>query len=268
MADARHYLISYLQQQKELLMPSLYLSLPLTLRVIPQKKAAGDSGPKAMPFMVSFTNEVVVSKIPIPIKQLAQIHHSDKRQALVALYEAHKNCALCSIAARRKKFIFGSGNAQSSIMIIGEATADDDETAGEPFSGEAGELLTKMLSAIHLNRKTDTFITTTLKCRPPANREATQQEVLACTALLKTQISIIQPKIMLLLGRLPALSLLGKTEPISVMRQQAFSYEGVPVLVTYHPQGLLKNTSLKRPAWEDLQKFEKLYKELGIHASA
>ncbi len=271
MADALETFISYLHQQAELSMPPLYFSAPYRAAVaapplLGNQPAAVHAAP-IFPQVNQMQSAPVVLPVVAREPLVNRVQQSDKRSALISLYETQNKCTACAISSRRKKFVFGSGNANAAIMIIGEMPSEEDESSGIPFSGEAGELLTKMLTAIAIDRKTDAFITTVLKCRTPAQREATVAEYTACSAVCKEQIAIVSPKALLFLGRLPALTLLNKTEPITRMRGHIFEYQGIPVCVTYHPQALLKNSSLKRPAWEDLQKFQQVCKEHGINAT-
>jgi DNA polymerase len=131
-----------------------------------------------------------------------------------------------------------------------------------PFVGPAGNLLTKMLSAINLDRARDVFITNILKCRPPGNRTPAPAETVPCMHILKRQIEIIAPKVLLLLGRIAAQEVLGRTESIAVLRGEKLDYNGVPVIVTYHPAALLRNAQYKAPAWEDLKRLQKILKEM------
>ncbi|HLV32352.1 MAG TPA: uracil-DNA glycosylase [Chitinispirillaceae bacterium] len=191
------------------------------------------------------------------------LNYEQKRLALKELYIA--GCDKCHLAQTRNKFIFGAGNADARIMIIGEAPGRDEDIQGLPFVGKAGQLLTSMLEAIKLDRNKDVFITNVLKCRPPGNRNPEAQEIITCFPLLERQIAIIQPKAILLLGRIAAHSVLGINDSIAMMRSKVHDFKGIPVMVIYHPAALLRNASLKRPAWEDLQKFQTLLNDSGIY---
>ncbi|NLW33349.1 MAG: uracil-DNA glycosylase [Fibrobacter sp.] len=191
------------------------------------------------------------------------LNYEQKRLALKELYIA--GCNKCHLAKTRNKFIFGAGNADAHIMIIGEAPGRDEDIQGLPFVGKAGQLLTSMLEAIKLDRSKDVFITNILKCRPPGNRNPEAQEIITCFPLLERQIAIIQPKAILLLGRIAAHSIIGTNDSIAMMRSKVHDYKGIPTMVIYHPAALLRNASLKRPAWEDLQKFQTLLNDSGIY---
>jgi DNA polymerase len=161
--------------------------------------------------------------------------------------------------------VFGTGNPEALFMVIGEAPGEEEDLQGQPFVGAAGALLTKMLSAIDIDRKKHVFIANILKCRPPQNRNPETAEVQACSGILSRQIEIIAPKVILLLGRIAAHALLDTTDSISKMRSSTHEYKGIPVFVTYHPAALLRNDSYRRPAWEDLQKLQKILKDVGVY---
>jgi DNA polymerase len=185
------------------------------------------------------------------------------RDALVKLYNENKSCMACGLGKLRRNFVFGSGNAHASLMLIGEAPGADEDEQGLPFVGKAGELLTKMLAAINLDRKKHVFIANVLKCRPPENRNPEQTEVLACKHILLSQIDIIRPKVILLLGRIAAHTLLDTKASIAALRTQTHRVAGVPAFVTYHPAALLRNEDNKRPAWEDMQKLQRVLADIS-----
>ena len=146
-------------------------------------------------------------------------------------------------------------------MVIGEGPGEQENLTGRPFVGAAGGLLDKMLAAIHLPRE-DIYITNIVKCRPPGNRNPESAERLACMPYLVEQIQIIQPKMLLILGLVAAQSLLGNDNTLGWHREHSHSFLDIPAYVTYHPAALLRNSNWKRPAWEDLQAFEKEYQKL------
>ena len=171
------------------------------------------------------------------------------------------NCMKCALGTTRTKFVFGVGNPNATLMIIGEAPGVDEDAQGEPFVGRAGQLLNKILEAIHFKRS-DVYICNILKCRPPNNRKPTPEESELCKPYLKKQIELVKPKVILCLGLTAAENLLGTKESMGKLRGQVLSYEGVPVMITYHPAALLRNPNWKRPAWEDVQAVRKLHDEL------
>jgi DNA polymerase len=190
------------------------------------------------------------------------------RDSFVALYKAEQQCRACRLADTRNKFVFGSGNVHASLMIVGEAPGADEDAQGLPFVGAAGAMLTKMLTAIGLDRSKDVFITNVLKCRPPDNRTPESTEVDACKRILLAQIAVIKPKAFLLLGRSAAHAILGSVDSITLLRREIHFVEGIPAFVTYHPAALLHNADNKKPAWEDLKKLRTYLTEQGIHAAS
>lgn len=175
---------------------------------------------------------------------------------------AVSTCKLCALASRRTQTVFGVGRIDADLVLVGEAPGEQEDLRGEPFVGPAGELLDKMLAAIGFARQ-DLFICNTLKCRPPANRNPGVDELVACRPFLDHQLHFLKPKLILALGKVAGNTLLGRETSLGSMRGEEFSYQGVPVRVTYRPAALLRNIHWKRPAWEDLQALRKRYDELG-----
>lgn len=198
--------------------------------------------------------------------QEPSVTFDQKRAALRVLY--YEGCTKCSLAKTRKTYVFGEGRADGPVMVIGEAPGADEDDQGLPFVGAAGQLLNSMLAAIGLDRKKNVFIANILKCRPPENRNPESSEIITCLPIIKKQIDIIKPKAILLLGRIAAHSLLSTTDSIAAMRGKTHLYNNIPSMVIYHPAALLRNPEYKRPAWEDLQKFQKLLTDLGVYESA
>jgi DNA polymerase len=171
----------------------------------------------------------------------------------------------CPLGQLRNHFVFGSGNAEAAVMVIGEAPGADEDMQGLPFVGAAGQLLTKMLGAIALDRKQHVFISNIIKCRPPNNRTPESSEILSCMPIISRQLDIIAPKAILLLGKVAAQALLGKADSISHFRTQIHHYNDIPVIVTYHPAALLRKPEYRKPTWEDLKKLQQLLKETGTY---
>ena len=170
-------------------------------------------------------------------------------------------CVKCPLGHTRTKFVFGVGNPNATLLIVGEAPGADEDLQGEPFVGRAGQLLNKILEAIQFKRE-DVYICNILKCRPPNNRNPEQEEVNHCIPYLRKQIELVRPKVILCLGLVAAGHLLGTKESLTRLRGRVHSYENTPVMVTYHPAALLRNPNWKRPAWEDVQAVRKLHDEL------
>ena len=170
-------------------------------------------------------------------------------------------CLKCPLGHTRTKFVFGVGNPHASLMLIGEAPGADEDVQGEPFVGRAGQLLNKILEAIHFKRE-EVYICNILKCRPPNNRTPQPEEVEQCLPYLQKQVDLVKPSVILCLGLVAAENLLDTRESLSRLRGHVLSYRGVPVMVTYHPAALLRNPQWKKPAWEDVQALRKLHDEL------
>lgn len=180
---------------------------------------------------------------------------------LAAVKAAAEACTRCRLAQGRQKVVFGAGNPAADLMLIGEAPGAEEDKQGLPFVGAAGELLTRIIQAMDLRRE-DVYIANILKCRPPGNRDPQPDEVAACRGFLERQIDLIQPKVIVALGRIAAQALLGTESPIGQMRGQWYRIRGVPAMVTYHPAALLRNQGLKRPTWEDMQQVRDRLREL------
>lgn len=164
-------------------------------------------------------------------------------------------CERCKLSNTRNFTVPGNGVAHPLVMIIGEGPGHDEDLSGQPFVGRAGQLLDKMMAAIHLSKKTNVFISNVVKCRPPHNRNPEQEETEACRSWLDAQIVLLQPKAILALGKVASHNLLGLTDTMSKMHGNFYEYRGIPVMPTYHPSALLRNQEMKRPAWEDLKLF-------------
>ncbi len=174
-----------------------------------------------------------------------------------ALREAVAACTACGLCQGRRQTVFGVGHAQAHWMIVGEAPGEQEDLKGEPFVGAAGHLLDQMLRALQLTRaeappEQQVYIANTLKCRPPRNRNPEPGELARCEPFLVRQIELIRPRIILAMGRFAVQSLLRSSEPIGKLRGRVHRYQGVPLVVTYHPAYLLRNLVDKARAWEDL----------------
>jgi uracil-DNA glycosylase family 4 len=166
-------------------------------------------------------------------------------------------CTACKLCNGRNNTVFGVGNESAHWMIVGEAPGEQEDLQGEPFVGKAGQLLENMLLAIGLSRapgpaQRQVFIANTLKCRPPRNRNPEPDELASCEPYLIRQVALVQPKIILAMGRFAVQSLLRSEEPVGRLRGRVHNYHGVPLIVTYHPAYLLRNLDDKAKAWDDL----------------
>ena len=161
-------------------------------------------------------------------------------------------CRQCRLCEARKQAVFGVGDRQADWLFIGEGPGAEEDARGEPFVGQAGQLLDHMLAAIDLQRGQDVYIANAVKCRPPENRTPDTEEINACQPYLSAQIALLQPKLIVVMGRPAAQAILGQAVKISEMRGKLHQYKEIPVIVTYHPAYLLRNLLDKAKAWEDL----------------
>ena len=175
-------------------------------------------------------------------------------------------CLKCPLGKTRNKFVFGVGNPAADVVLIGEAPGAEEDLQGEPFVGRAGKLLDKILEAVGFKRE-DVYICNIIKCRPPGNRNPLPEEIETCLPYLYHQIKLIKPKIILLLGRVAAEALLKTKQPLNKLRGRMHFHDGIKTLVTFHPAALLRNPQWKRPAWEDMQEFKKIYEGLSAQES-
>lgn len=173
------------------------------------------------------------------------------------LQQAVSQCQLCELHSTRTRTVFGVGNQQADLLIIGEAPGEEEDQKGEPFVGRAGQLLDAMMHAIGLDRQ-KVYIANILKCRPPNNRNPHVSETVCCDPYLQQQIKLLQPKLILALGRIAAHHLLVSQESLAALRQKQYSYNGIPLLVSYHPAYLLRKPVEKRKSWQDLQDVKRL----------
>ena len=203
--------------------------LPPASPLLPQERAAGAVAPG------------------ITDAELVQLGSLD------AVREVALGCPRCRLAETRNHVVFGEGSPTASVVVVGEAPGADEDRTGRPFVGRAGKLLDLLLASIGLSREA-VYICNVLKCRPPGNRNPQPEEIAACTPYLLRQIALIGPKAILAIGTFPAQTLLGTKESIGRLRGTAQDFQGVPLVATYHPAALLRNSSWVRPVWEDLQR--------------
>lgn len=218
---------------------------------------------KADPTYISQQGNLKIKEPKGEMEQLFQ-NKNVEWQSSKNLDELNKlicNCTKCELHKNRNKFVFGSGNPDADVMVIGEGPGAEEDIQGLPFVGRAGKLLTDILKAIKFERD-EVYIANIVKCRPPGNRTPLPDEMETCIPYLKKQIELIKPKLILCLGLTAAKGLLKKKESLTKLRGNVFEYEGINVMVTFHPAALLRNPNWKRDCWEDVKKFRKLYDEL------
>jgi DNA polymerase len=174
-----------------------------------------------------------------------------------------KGCTACPLRAGCTQTVFGVGDEKADWLLIGEAPGAEEDRLGEPFVGQAGRLLDSMLAALELRRGENVYIANVLKCRPPGNRNPEPAEVAACSPYLRRQIQLIGPKLIVAMGRFAAQTLLNTEATIGSLRGSVHAYQGVPLVVTYHPAYLLRNLPDKAKAWADLVFARKTIAESG-----
>ena len=175
-----------------------------------------------------------------------------RAEQLAAVANEASGCTACRLSQGRRHVVFGSGHPDAELMLIGEGPGAEEDRQGLPFVGSAGELLTKILRAIDLDRS-EVYIANVVKCRPPNNRDPEGDEVTACRGFLERQIDLVQPRVIVALGRVAAQALLGTQEALGRLRGRWHDVRGVPTRATYHPAALLRYSHYKRPTWEDMQ---------------
>jgi len=245
-------IIESLQNQKEIFGDELYTFIKLSeIKYNKEAENTVDLANKTIPKIEKS------EKIPL----VQNISKFDDITDLEEFNNKINTCMLCGLGETRNKFVFGDGNPNADLMIIGEAPGAEEDKSGIPFVGRAGKLLNDILIAIGFNRE-DVFIANILKCRPPNNRDPLPAEREVCKPYLYKQIDLIKPKVILCLGKIAANVLLNNNDSLTKMRGNVHEISGIKTMVTYHPAALLRNPNWKRPTWEDVQKVKKLYDEL------
>jgi uracil-DNA glycosylase family 4 len=163
-----------------------------------------------------------------------------------------RGCTLCPLRAGCKQTVFGVGDEQADWLFVGEGPGADEDAKGEPFVGQAGRLLDNMLAAIKLKRGKNVYIANIVKCRPPGNRTPTASEIASCLPYLRQQIALIRPRLIVALGKTAATALLGNEAALSSLRGRMHAYQGIPLVITYHPAYLLRTPADKARTWQDL----------------
>ncbi len=206
-----------------------------------------------------YLKEIGYDALVIP-EERKQQERKKKEDMLKKLYAEWENCTRCKLYQWRTNIVFGEGDPTSRVVFIGEGPGEEEDKQGRPFVGRAGQLLNLMMKAAGLNRE-DVFITNIVKCRPPKNREPEKDEIIACAPLLQKQLTIINPEIIVTLGKPAITALSGEKVAITKIRGRIMLINGRKVLPTYHPAFLLRNPVKKREAWEDFKTLKRL---LGI----
>ncbi|MCC2625182.1 MAG: uracil-DNA glycosylase [Burkholderiales bacterium] len=180
------------------------------------------------------------------------------------LVENISNCTKCGLCKDRKNVVIERGSRSAKWMFVGEGPGEQEDIQGKPFVGASGQLLQKMIAAMNLNPATDVYICNVVKCRPPYNRNPEPSEIEVCRNYLFSQIELVKPQVIITLGRFAHQTLLNTTEAVGRLRLKQHVYQGIPLVVTYHPAYLLRNPSAKKDAWADLQLAMKVFQEKAI----
>lgn len=207
-------------------------------------------------FKEDFSTEILLKIAEKNTEIKLEMINVDKEE-LIPLEKVKKEvlkCSKCRLEKTRKNVVFGEGKMDSDIMFIGEGPGEDEDKTGRPFIGKAGQLLTKIIENGMKMQREDVYIANIVKCRPPSNRDPLPDEAAECIGYLKKQIEIIDPKVIILLGKVAAKHLLGIETSITKAREETYNCGMIRVFVTYHPSALLRNENYKRPVWEDIKK--------------
>lgn len=228
-----------------------------TARSLAHLQPTPEPSPESMPESSAATPDVY-EQIATLIPENSPLHDLTSLEEVAAWVAATE---LIELDRTRIKPVFGVGRSDADLLVIGEAPGAEEDKQGEPFVGRAGKLLTQILQSIGFERE-DVYIANILKSRPPNNRDPLAEEIAAHIPILHKQITLIKPKLILCVGRTSGTSLLGIQTSLKELRGTFHDYHGIPVLVTYHPAALLRNSNWKRPTWEDVQLLCARYDEL------
>ena len=208
--------------------------------------------------------KVTVDQSPVELKAVPSIHPEKQEAEPVALRKNSEDadwpalkqqvhdCTACKLRAGCTQTVFGVGDEKAEWLFVGEGPGADEDQQGEPFVGQAGKLLDNMLAAIKLKRGQNVYIANVVKCRPPNNRTPEADEIVQCLPYLQRQVALIKPKLIVSLGKTAATALLGRDAPLGSLRGTLHEYQGIPLIITYHPAYLLRSPAEKAKAWQDL----------------
>ena len=208
----------------------------------------GDGQPGSSQDPLKVSGAGITSRTPLEAPEHAphiEGYDSLRAQALA--------CDRCALSKTRTKVVFSDGNPSARLMVVGEAPGAQEDKTGRAFVGPAGKLLDLLLASVGLSRRETAYICNVLKCRPPGNRNPLPDEIETCTPFLKAQIQLISPEAILAVGTFSGQFLTGNSLALGKLRGEVYNYEGVPVVVTYHPAALLRNPGWTRATWTDLQ---------------
>lgn len=237
--DARDRLVRYLRQRREMGERELFLERTSPLRLLEILEHGFPADATAVSAGTALAGD--------PFETL-------RAEAL--------GCTRCRLCETRTQVVFGEGDRDADLMVVGEAPGSEEDRTGRPFVGAAGKLLDTVLLAVGF-RRDEVYICNVLKCRPPQNRDPRPDEITTCRPYLDAQIDLIAPKVIAAFGRFAAQTLLGTEASLSRLRGIEHAWRGVPVVITYHPAALLRNPAWTRATWEDLQRLRRVYEREG-----
>ncbi|HFB83984.1 uracil-DNA glycosylase [Thermosulfuriphilus ammonigenes] len=211
----------------------------------------------ALETLITYYRELGFSRLPVGEPGGKAMDQTLRPKTMAEVRALVNDCQRCPLHQTRTNIVFGEGSESASLLLVGEAPGRDEDLQGRPFVGAAGQLLTRMLKAIDLQRS-QVYIANVLKCRPPKNRNPRPEEIEACFPYLEMQIRVISPRVIACLGTFAAQTILKTREPIGRLRGRVFEAYGAQVVPTYHPAFLLYNPNFKRAAWEDLKLIRRL----------
>lgn len=214
--------------------------------------------------VLKFYGAMGFERLPLQMPVASFGSCADKAEALERLRLDIGECLRCKLSMGRKNVVFGEGNPDARLMFIGEGPGKEEDLKARPFVGDAGQLLDRLIGRMGLKRE-EVYIANVVKCRPPGNRDPEDDETSTCIPFLKAQIGIIQPEVIMTLGRISAHALLGTATPISRLRGKWMELDGVPVMPTFHPAYLLRNPKDKNLTWADAVQ---VLKKLGLEVPA
>lgn len=202
------------------------------------------------------------SPIPPESEATPGINTPAAGETLESLASTAAGCTLCRLSEKRQTVVFGEGDPKAGVMFIGEGPGAEEDRTGRPFVGQAGKLLDRMIFAMGFERD-EVYIANVVKCRPPGNRDPKDDEVAACADYLDRQIDLIEPAVIVALGKPASRRLTGTNKPMGALRGRWSSYRGTPLMPVFHPAYLLRNPVAKRAVWEDLKRVREKLRELG-----
>lgn len=245
MSDPRELLRTYLRQRAELGESEVVLE-----GLTPEQLRGLYAGRPAAPFPLPQLPMMPSVDAPATGAAAGEIVHLP---TLDAVREVALGCPRCRLAETRGHVVFGEGNPDADVLVVGEAPGAEEDRTGRPFVGRAGKLLDLLLGSVGLSREA-VYICNVLKCRPPGNRNPQPDEVEACSPYLLRQVELVKPRVIAAFGTFAAQTLLGTTTPIGKLRGRVHDYHGLPLVATYHPAALLRTAAWVRPTWDDLQR--------------